>query len=69
MVIEIKYAPDSRTGLSGLADRALAQIEDKGYARAMLSRTTVKVVECGIAFRGRDCAVSCSELLPQAGRQ
>ena len=69
VVIEIKYAPDSRTGLSGLADRALAQIEDKGYARAMLSRTTVKVVECGIAFRGRDCAVSCSELLPQAGRQ
>ena len=64
VVIEIKYARDSSTSLSNLADHALEQIENKGYARAMFNRVTVKVVECGIAFHGRDCDVSCGELLP-----
>ena len=64
VVIEIKYARDSSTDLSNLADRALEQIENKGYARAMFNRVTVKVVECGIAFHGRNCAVSCREVLP-----
>ena len=64
VVIEIKYARDSSTSLSNLADHALEQIENKGYARAMFNRVTVKVVECGIAFHGRNCAVSCREVLP-----
>ena len=64
VVIEIKYARDSSTDLSNLADRALEQIENKGYARDMFNRVTVKVVECGIAFHGRNCAVSCREVLP-----
>ena len=65
VVIEIKYAKDSSTDLTALANSALAQIEEKGYAKALLSNTKIRrVVECGIAFHGRDCDVSCGELLP-----
>ena len=65
VVIEIKYAKDSSTDLTALANSALAQIEEKGYAKALLCNTKIKrVVECGIAFHGRDCDVSCGELLP-----
>ena len=65
VVIEIKYAKDSSTDLTALANSALAQIEEKGYAKSLLCNPKIKrVVECGIAFHGRDCDVSCSELLP-----
>ena len=65
VVIEIKYAKDSSTDLTALANSALAQIEEKGYAKALLCNTKIKrVVECGIAFHGRDCDLSCGELLP-----
>ena len=63
VVIEIKYAKDSSTDLTALANSALAQIEEKGYAKALLSNTKIRrVVECGIAFHGRDCDVTCREL-------
>ena len=65
VVIEIKYAKDSSTDLTALANSALAQIEEKGYAKALLSNTKIRrVVECGIAFHGRDCDVTCRELQP-----
>ena len=65
VVIEIKYAKDSSTDLTALANSALAQIEEKGYAKSLLCNPKIKrVVECGIAFHGRDCDVSCGELLP-----
>ena len=64
-MIEIKYAKDSSTDLTALANSALAQIEEKGYAKSLLCNPKIKrVVECGIAFHGRDCDVSCGELLP-----
>ena len=65
VVIEIKYAKDSSTDLTALANSALAQIEEKDYAKSLLCNPKIKrVVECGIAFHGRDCDVSCGELLP-----
>ena len=65
VVIEIKYAKDSSTDLTALANSALAQIEEKGYAKALLSNTKIRrVVECGIAFHDRDCDVTCRELQP-----
>lgn len=60
MVIRIEYAPDSTTGLPILAGRDLAQIEENGCAKALLSQTKIThVAECGMAFRGRSCAVCC----------
>ena len=65
VVIEIKYAKDSSTDLTALANSALAQIEEKGYAKSLLCNPKIKrVVECGIAFHGRDCDVTCRELQP-----
>ena len=64
VVIEIKYTSDQGTDLSDLADRAVAQIEEKKYAKALCRGKTRRVVECGIAFRGRECEAACKELIP-----
>ena len=65
-VIRIEYAPDSTAGLHTLAARALEHLGEKGCAKALLSKQKIKgVAECGMAFRGRSCAVSCRELLPE----
>ena len=63
VVIEIKYTSDHGTDLSDLADRAVEQIEEKKYAKALCRGKTRRVVECGIAFRGRECEAACKELL------
>ena len=65
VVIEVKYASDDKTGLQDLASKAIAQIEEKGYASALCGDGADRVIECGIAFRGRNCAVRCKELLPR----
>ena len=64
VVIEVKYASDEKAGLQDLASRAIAQIEDKGYAAGLFGDGADRVIECGIAFRGRSCAVRCKELRP-----
>ena len=64
VVIEVKYASDDKTGLQDLASKAIAQIEEKGYASALCGDGADRVIECGIAFRGRRCAVRCKELIP-----
>ena len=65
-VIRIEYAPDSTAGLHTLTARALEHLGEKGCAKALLSKQKIKgVAECGMAFRGRSCAVSCRELLPE----
>ena len=64
VVIEVKYASDAKARLQDLASKAIGQIEEKGYAAALRSEESDRVVECGIAFRGRECAVRCKELLP-----
>ena len=64
VVIEVKYASDAAARLQELASKAIAQIEEKGYAAALCSEGSDRVIECGIAFRGRECAVRCRELLP-----
>ena len=65
-VIRIEYAPDSTAGLHTLADRALEHLEENVCAKALLSQTKIThIAECGMAFRGRSCAVSCRELLPE----
>ena len=64
VVIEIKYTSDSGAELSDLAIRAVGQIEEKGYAKSLFNPITTRAVECGIAFRGRSCAVLCKELIP-----
>ena len=64
VVIEVKYASDDKAGLQELASKAIAQIEEKGYAAGLCGDGADRVIECGIAFRGRDCAVRCKELLP-----
>lgn len=59
-VIRIEYAPDSTAGLHTLAARALEHLGEKGCAKALLSKQKIKgVAECGMAFRGRSCAVCC----------
>ena len=63
-MIEIKYTSDQGADLSDLADRAVAQIEEKKYAKALCRGKTRRVVECGIAFRGRECESACKELIP-----
>ena len=62
-MIEIKYTSDQGTDLSDLADRAVAQIEEKKYAKALCRGKTRRVVECGIAFRGRECEAACKEMI------
>ena len=65
VVIRIEYAAESSTDLRNLADRTLRQIGEKGYAKKFWLRGTRSVVECGMAFRGRCCAVRCRKLLPE----
>lgn len=69
MVIEVKYASDAKAGLQDLASKAIAQIEEKGYAAGLCSEGSDRVIECGIAFRGRNCAVRCKELLPEVDEE
>ena len=64
VVIEVKYASDAKARLQDLASRAITQIEEKGYAAGLCGDGSDRVIECGIAFRGRECAVRCKELLP-----
>lgn len=61
----LRYAEDNAVPLSDPAGRALEQIDEKEYAR-LLSRAEAsrKVLVCGIALRGRDCAVVLRELHP-----
>ena len=66
VVIEVKYASDAKARLQDLASKAIAQIEEKGDAAGLCSEGSDRVVECGMAFRGRECAVRCKELLPDA---
>ena len=54
-----------KSQLQDLASKAIAQIEEKGYASALCGDGADRVIECGIAFRGRNCAVRCKELLPR----
>ena len=69
VVIEVKYASDAKAGLQDLASKAIAQIEEKGYAAGLCSEGSDRVIECGIAFRGRNCAVRCKELLPEVDEE
>ena len=69
VVIEVKYASDAKAGLQDLASKAIAQIEEKGYAAGLCSEGSDRVIECGIAFRGRSCAVRCKELLPEVDEE
>ena len=64
VVIEVKYASDAKARLQDLASRAITQIEEKDYAAGLCGDGSDRVIECGIAFRGRECAVRCKELLP-----
>ena len=69
VVIEVKYAANTTTRLQELASKAIAQIDDKGYAAGLCSEGYDRVIECGMAFRGRECAVRCKEMLPEAHHQ
>ena len=61
VAIELKYASDEKRQLSDLAVSAVAQIDEKGYAKALWNEGTRKVIECGIAFRGRECSITFKE--------
>ena len=64
MVLELKYAK-SGEDLGRAADAALRQIQEKNYAAALKTGLTRKFYGCGIAFCGRECAISFKELTPE----
>jgi hypothetical protein len=54
--MEFKVA-DRFKQLDAKADEALAQIEEKGYARELMDDDYETVHRYGIAFCGKDCVV------------
>ena len=64
VVLELKYAK-SGEDLGRAADAALRQIQEKNYAAALKTGLTRKFYGCGIAFCGRECAISFKELTPE----
>ena len=59
-VVEFKVAKTYRE-LAGRAEDALAQIEEKAYARELVDDGYESVVCYGVAFFGKDCEVRISE--------
>jgi hypothetical protein len=59
-VMEFKVA-DRFKQLDAKADEALAQIEEKGYARELMDDDYETVHRYGIAFCGKDCVVKFQE--------
>ena len=62
VIIEIKSAPVG-TDLNPISKNAIAQIEDKHYAELFLQNSmTQSIYAYGIAFAGKNCAVSVKKL-------
>ena len=62
VVLELKAVP-SGSDIDKAAALALEQIEQKDYAAALRrSEATKKIFGCGIAFRGRECAILMKEI-------
>ena len=64
VVLELKYA-NSGEDLGRAADAALLQIENKNYAAVLKTGNTEKFYGYGIAFCGRECAISFKDLSAQ----
>lgn len=56
-LFEFKYTKDEHADLNVLAEKALAQIEEKKYDTEMISCGIQAVKKIGIAFRGKSVAV------------
>lgn len=48
--------------VDNLLNHAVKKSEENGYAGAFSNEFTGSVLQCGIAFRNRDCAVAIREL-------
>lgn len=59
-VIEFKVA-EKFNQLNKAADKALKQIEDRGYVRELEDDGYATVYRYGIAFCGKDCVVKLAE--------
>lgn len=62
VVIGIECVPEARNWLDNLLNHAVKKSEENGYAGAFSNEFTGSVLQCGIAFRNRDCAVAIREL-------
>ena len=61
-IFEIKSASVG-SDIVTISEKALAQIEDKNYAEALMSNKTVNsVYSYGITFAGKSCAISVKKL-------
>lgn len=56
-IFEFKYAGKDSDDLDALADKALAQIEEKKYETELLVQGVTKITKTGIAFKGKKAAV------------
>lgn len=56
-IFEFKYAGRDSEDLEALAEKALAQIEEKKYETELRTRGVTHIVKIGIAFRGKRAAV------------
>ena len=56
-IFELKYAGKDSDKLDALADKALAQIEEKKYETELLVQGVTKITKTGIAFKGKKAAV------------
>ena len=65
VVIGIECVPDSGNWLDNLLNHAVKKSEENGYAGALSNEYSGSVLQCGIAFRNRDCAVAIRELHPE----
>ena len=64
----VEYASDDAADLRAIAAKAARKLDGQGDARSHF-KWFEKVIECGIAFRGRDCEVVLWELLPESRHQ
>ncbi|MBQ9387752.1 MAG: AAA family ATPase [Lachnospiraceae bacterium] len=56
-IFEFKYAGKDSYNLEALADKALAQIEEKKYETELHSQGVTKIIKTGIAFKGKKAVV------------
>ena len=61
VIIELKYTDDPKL-MSSLATKAIEQIEDKNYKDAYIGDDDTQILDYGICFSKKDCAVALKKL-------
>ena len=61
IIIEVKHTKE-KGQLSALCDKALEQIQEKGYQSSLVENGITEILEYGIAFHRKSCCVRVEKI-------